>query len=725
MLSQTTDYFRYNHANSAFLKSRRPHKYTGFQSNRPHQPQTGAELLRSTAEEKRKNELRDKLLPLVLCVVLLFPLIALSYSGHNLYDYDITENIHNILQLNSLGEGRKKFRNEEAVYRYMERVLIPNLHPEKWYNGKLIPQPTPGKHDDPAIVSDLQTFMIGVGRVRQQRVKSSACIAQDNIALGGSFRCHAEYKKSTQDQESYDPAWDPVTGSRLPTSLTNDGWEFHGKGSRKTLSLAYTGHLGHYDGGGYILELGRTHRESESVIKYMRNHHWLDHRTRAVFIELTLMNPNINKFVDVVLLIEQSPTWAFTLRSWISPITLIPIENLQESNDLIWSALNMVIIVAILFPLFCLFLADALSTPNYSFLTSSRFWLDMVLVGLALISIGIEIARITTTEEVSDVIQRQRIDEYVSVQRAAWWYEIEGLVFSITQTIVFIKIWTLVMFTDRRFLSFALTLKLTAGFLLGFLIILSIFLFAFAFAGHFLFGQDLWEFSTLSESLITLVDQILGVSFFDEFALANPILGPVYAFLFGFMVVFIGLNFVVALLDLGVHEATEVVHQRKIWLTYSSFLFQTMKNSFPFFQKIFRREHDNFVEVPLQVPPERMQGMKDATAAYLREFLSTNRTKMNEMEIHCNKLLAGTGYRVISKQRRAQGKEMMKQQHIEEMRNATAAYIRGKLGHEMKPEEMKSYADFNKEIVKLRIQKMEKKMEELTLKVDKLVDSFT
>jgi len=125
------------------------------------------------------------------------------------------------------------------------------------------------------------------------------------------------YKKSTQDQEDYNPAWDPVSGTRAPSSLSNDGWKFHKKGSDKILSLGISGEHAHYDGGGYILELGRSHRESESMIKFMRTHHWLDHRTRAVFIELTLMNPNLNKFIDVVLLIEQSPTWAITMKSWV------------------------------------------------------------------------------------------------------------------------------------------------------------------------------------------------------------------------------------------------------------------------------------------------------------------------------------------------------------------------------------------------------------------------
>jgi len=71
--------------NSTFLESRQPYAFSVFQSVLPYQPPTGTEIFRLTIAARRRHEIREKLLRLILCVLLLFPLIAVSYSGHNKY----------------------------------------------------------------------------------------------------------------------------------------------------------------------------------------------------------------------------------------------------------------------------------------------------------------------------------------------------------------------------------------------------------------------------------------------------------------------------------------------------------------------------------------------------------------------------------------------------------------------------------------------------------------
>lgn len=140
------------------------------------------------------------------------------------------------------------------------------------------------------------------------------------VVTKNGVKCHKEYSKTTQDREDYHPTWQALTNA-TPGSLTtpNNGWEFHGSKPKptKVISWPFKGHQARYDGGGYLLELGRTRQESRSVINYMKKTRWLDHRTRAIFVEFTLLNPNINKFLDVVLLIEIGATASFTMRSWV------------------------------------------------------------------------------------------------------------------------------------------------------------------------------------------------------------------------------------------------------------------------------------------------------------------------------------------------------------------------------------------------------------------------
>lgn len=56
----------------------------------------------------------------------------------------------------------------------------------------------------------------------------------------------------------------------------------------------YQGIFQTYSGGGYVAELGATFSEAQMVLKFLRDNSWVDKRTRAVFIEANIFNPNMN-----------------------------------------------------------------------------------------------------------------------------------------------------------------------------------------------------------------------------------------------------------------------------------------------------------------------------------------------------------------------------------------------------------------------------------------------
>lgn len=135
------------------------------------------------------------------------------------------------------------------------------------------------------------------------------------------MNCFRPYSLSTQDTESYNPLWKPVINgdrSKLPTS--NDIWKFYSFESEFVRSLVFDGEMGMYDGGGYVAELGRRYRESSSVIRYLKRSRWIDHRTRAVFIELTIVNPNVNVYTDIKIVIERNPSQEFYASHYVSRI---------------------------------------------------------------------------------------------------------------------------------------------------------------------------------------------------------------------------------------------------------------------------------------------------------------------------------------------------------------------------------------------------------------------
>ena len=61
-----------------------------------------------------------------------------------------------------------------------------------------------------------------------------------------------------------------------------------------------------YKGGGYVVSLGRTHEKAASVLHELRSQNWLDQLTRAIFIDFSLYNANVNLFIAVTLSFEMT-----------------------------------------------------------------------------------------------------------------------------------------------------------------------------------------------------------------------------------------------------------------------------------------------------------------------------------------------------------------------------------------------------------------------------------
>ena len=68
--------------------------------------------------------------------------------------------------------------------------------------------------------------------------------------------------------------------------------------------LPYYGSRTMYGGGGYVADLGTSQRKAARLIDDLIQYEWVDLYTRAVFVEYTVYNPNINLFAFVNFLME-------------------------------------------------------------------------------------------------------------------------------------------------------------------------------------------------------------------------------------------------------------------------------------------------------------------------------------------------------------------------------------------------------------------------------------
>ena len=61
-----------------------------------------------------------------------------------------------------------------------------------------------------------------------------------------------------------------------------------------------------YKGGGYVVSLGRTLDKSRVILNELRSQNWLNQLTRAVIVDFSLYNANVNLFAAVTLSFEMT-----------------------------------------------------------------------------------------------------------------------------------------------------------------------------------------------------------------------------------------------------------------------------------------------------------------------------------------------------------------------------------------------------------------------------------
>lgn len=97
-------------------------------------------------------------------------------------------------------------------------------------------------------------------------------------------------------------------------------------------TYTYVGEHATYGAGGYVFEFRGKMSQMLSNISALRQLSWLDMQTRAVIIQMSLYNPNVNLFVFVTILVEFIPTGALYPSARVEPISLINYYDGKKSS---------------------------------------------------------------------------------------------------------------------------------------------------------------------------------------------------------------------------------------------------------------------------------------------------------------------------------------------------------------------------------------------------------
>ncbi|XP_048589739.1 polycystic kidney disease protein 1-like 2 isoform X2 [Nematostella vectensis] len=484
------------------------------------------------AREKRLNEIKMNLLikELIIYVLFLAALLLVGFAHRDPQAFQVAKLMtETFIDGAYAGNGLVQSPGVTNYWKWIENTVVPSLSSDQraWAPGC---QPL----TDYAI--DCDSRVVGTARLRQLRVPPDSC-SVPQIMRNVSSGCNTFYSFFGEDTSHYTEGWKATNVTQV---TAHSPWLYH-----STLALdglPYLGLLATYSGGGYTVELHNTDNGKQQL-QTLKKLSWIDHRTRALFVEISIYNAQVNMFGIATFLAEWIPT------NGVLFFNNIKVARLYVAGGDLQAANIAAKFFVVLF--FCIFIYDEakqIRTLRKKYLKDVWNWLEITLI-ILIIGCSVTLLKRSTLTYLAIKKIQEEPKKFVSLIQAATMDELltyfEGLLVFVAN----IKLLKLCRFNHRIFM-FTKTLSTAVEPLLSFLIVFLIFYLAYSSIYYLVFGSGIYEYRSMVSTIETLFSTLLGG--YDYHAIANhdPILGPALFFSFQMIMVMILMNvFLTILMD--------------------------------------------------------------------------------------------------------------------------------------------------------------------------------
>ncbi|XP_047434835.1 polycystin-2 isoform X2 [Mugil cephalus] len=481
----------------------------------------GTELMEDS-DSSRERYLRNVLREMLTYIAFLITLCILTYGMVSANMYYYTKVMSQLFLDTPLSVGDpstfRSLSTMEDFWEFTEGPFLSGMYWEVWYNNKSLPE-------NQSLIY-YENLLLGVPRLRQVKVRNESCSVHEDLR-DEVQDCYNMYTPTNEDTAPFGPrngtAWVYTTESEMNGS-------------------SYWGQVSKYGGGGYYQDLSRTREESAVQLQLLKENLWLDRGTRAVFLDFSVYNGNINLFCIARLLVE-FPATGGVVTSWqFQTVRLIRYVTS-------WDYFVGVCEVA-----FCLFILyyvveEVLEIHIHRLHYFKSLWncLDVFIVALSVVAI---IMNITRTAMVGNLL-KGLLENHTTHPSFESLASLQVQFNNMAAVIVFfswVKLFKFINF-NKTMSQLSSTMSRCAKDLVGFAIMFFIIFLAYAQLAYLVFGTQVNDFSTFQASIFSQFRIILGDFNFSEIEEANPVLGPIYFTTFVVFIFFILMNMFLAIIN--------------------------------------------------------------------------------------------------------------------------------------------------------------------------------
>ncbi|KAG7163311.1 Location of vulva defective 1-like [Homarus americanus] len=205
-----------------------------------------------------------------------------------------------------------KIITSDHFWFWSQTVILTEMRAQRWYNN----EPPYGLK---GYLGDRVNRIMGYGILRQIRSDPRTCVPFSKIRKTIK-RCSGRRSWDPEETRNFCDGW-----SALETSKSScQREEFRYKTAAEFETYSMEGKLGYYSGGGYEIKLNGPQEDDLNKLKKLQKLRWIDKYTRAVMLEFSVFNVNVNLFSTCTIIAEFNEGGGITPKWRFEPVRLLP-----------------------------------------------------------------------------------------------------------------------------------------------------------------------------------------------------------------------------------------------------------------------------------------------------------------------------------------------------------------------------------------------------------------
>ncbi|XP_072374082.1 polycystin-1-like protein 2 isoform X2 [Scyliorhinus torazame] len=471
------------------LESEKPNKPLPIDRNsKLYQPPT-VQFTEQLKEMKRKEKKMYTMIQKILVhLVFLSLLLTIAYGEQNPNSFYFNRAINQ-----TFTPSFSDIRSIDDFYIWANTLLLPTLYGN--YNG---------------FITDGYSKLLGSPRIRQLRVQKCECPA---ILKNIVKKCEGPYSFDEEDMSHYGEKW--TNNVSVQASNLSSIWQYQTRlqeyPSWRILAL--------YRGSGYVTDLTTEKENASRIVQYLAESNWIDSYTRAVFVEFTIYNANVNLFGVTTLVLETSGLGTFISSTVLESIQLVQ----NRDSQVLFAAVKIVYMLFVVY--YVVLQGKLLREQSLKYFRDQRNLMEVFIILFSWSAFALFLKRLEFESKTLDYYHKNPL-RFVSFHGLASINSALNYVFAVLVALTTMKLWYLLHLNPKLHL-FTSAMRRAWGELRGLFIILVLLLVAYSSVSYVMLRSNISSYSTFFKTVATILQLQLGHFNYNEVLELYPAAGAI------------------------------------------------------------------------------------------------------------------------------------------------------------------------------------------------------